>query len=282
MWTEFKQTLLRRMRGQTLGWAIGLGLYALMMIAFFPTVSQMDLEQHMEFFPEELFAFIESAAILGTPPGYLETYFFNYMPIILGILVSGVGANLLAGDEERGTLDLVLAHPISRTALLVGRFLAFAVALAIILLVSWLCWTLPSRQYGMDLTWIEFLRPFIGLYAVLLLFGALALLLSMLLPAARMAGMLTGTLAVGNYLINGLANLDERLEGIVRFTPLHYYQGGLAVDGLNWGWTAGHVAATGVLLLAAWALFQRREIRVGGEQSWQWPRLTGLVRKPPP
>jgi ABC-2 type transport system permease protein len=279
MWAEFRQTLLRRMRGQTLGWAVGLGLYALLMIAFFPTVGQMDLEQHMEFFPEELIAFIESATILGTPAGYLDTYFFNYMPIILGILVAGVGANLLVGDEERGTLDLILAHPISRTALLAGRFLAFAVAMAVIMLVSWLCWTLPSAQYGMELTWFEFLRPFISLYAVLLLFGALALLLSLLLPAARMAGMLTGTLAVGNYLLNGLSNLDERLKGIVRFTPLRYYQGGLAVDGLNWAWVLGHLAATLVLLLAAWMLFQRREIRVGGEQSWRLPDLALLFER---
>ena len=279
MWAEFKQTLLRRMRGQTIGWAVGLGLYALMMIAFFPTVGQMDLEQHMEFFPEELIAFFEAFTIIGTPAGYLDTYFFNYMPIILGILVSGVGANLIVGDEERGTLDLILAHPISRTALLAGRFLAFAVTVAAILLVSWLCWTLPAQQYGMDLTWIEFLRPFIALYAVLLLFGALALLLSMLLPAARMAGMLTGTLAVGNYLLNGLSNLDERLRGFVRFTPLRYYQGGLAVNGLNWDWTLGHLVGTLLLLLAAWMLFQRREIRVGGEQSWRLPDLARMFKK---
>jgi ABC-2 type transport system permease protein len=281
MWAEFRQTLLRRLRGQVIGWSIGLGLYAVMMIAFYPTVGQMNLQQHLELFPEELMAFIEGAAVLSTPPGYLETYFFNYMPIILGILAAGAGASLLVADEERGTLDLILAHPISRTALFSGRLLALAVAIAVILLVSWLCWAIPGPQFGMDLTWLEFLRPFIGLFFVLLLFSALGLLFSMLLPASRMAGMLTAAIAVGNYLLNGLANLDERLEPAVRLTPLRYYQGGLAVEGLNWGWVAGHVVATLILILAAWALFQRREIRVGGEQSWRLPDLARWLRKPP-
>ena len=281
MWVEFGQTLLRRMRGQTLGWSIGLGLYALMMLAFYPTVLEMDLQLHMDFLPDELLAFFDTIAIIGTPQGYLDTYFFNYMPIILGILVAGMGASLIVADEERGTLDLILAHPISRMALLGGRLLAFATVLAVIMGVSWLAWTLPAGQFGMDLTWIEFLLPFIGLFVVLLLFGSLALLLSMLLPSSRMAGMVTGTLAVGNYLLNGLANLDERLEPVVRFTPLHYYQGGMAVEGLNWGWVAGQVAVTVVLIVAAMALFQQREIRVGGEQSWRWPKLTRLVRRAP-
>jgi ABC-2 type transport system permease protein len=201
------------------------------------------------------------------------------MPIILGILVAGMGASLIVADEERGTLDLILAHPISRMALLGGRLLAFATALGVIMVVSWLAWTLPAAHFEIGLTWIEFLRPFIGLFVVLLLFGSLALVLSMLLPSSRMAGMLTGALAVGNYLLNGLANLDERLKSILRFTPLRYYQGGLAVDGLNWAWVLGHLAATLVLLLAAWMLFQRREIRVGGEQSWRLPDLALLFER---
>lgn len=276
MWTEFKHTLFRRLRGQLLGWSIGLGLYAVMMIAFYPSVIQLDIEMYLDAFPQEMFAFIGSITMLSTPPGYLESYFFNYMPFILGILAANAGASLLVADEERGILDLILAHPISRAALFYGRWLALVAVIAIILLISWMCWAIPGPGFGMDLTWFEFLLPFIGLFAVLLLFAALALLLSQLLPSARMAGMLTAALAIGNYLLVGLANLDDRLEVFVRFTPLHYYEGGLAVEGLNWGWVAGHLAVTLVLVLAAWTLFQRREIRVGGERTWQLPNLARL------
>lgn len=180
---------------------------------------------------------------------------------------------MVTGEEENGTLDLILAHPVSRTALFWGRLLGLAVALMIVLLAGWLCWVIPAEQVGLGLGWIELLRPFLPLFAVLLFFAATALLLSMLLPAGRIAGMLTGALLVGNFLLAGLSQLSENLEPFMDLTPLAYYQGGRAIEGLNWGWLAGLLAASLALALAAWLLFRRRDIRVGGERAWKIPRL---------
>lgn len=276
MWVEFRQTVLRRLRGQIIGWSLGLAVYSLMMIALFPSVRELDVGVYLEIFPEEMMAFFDMLLLLDTPAGYLDTYYFSYMTLILGIFVIGAGAKLLVGDEESGTLDLILAHPISRTALLSGRALGLAVATALILAVSWLAWALPAGQFGMDLTWIELLRPFVDLFALLMVFAALALLLSMVLPAGRLAGMVAGALLVGNYLLRGVANLDERVEAFITYTPMHYYQGGMAVDGLNWRWVGGLLAVALALTLGAWALFQRREIRVGGEHRWRLPDLGRL------
>ena len=278
MWTEFSQTL-RRLRGQIIGWSIGLGLYGVMMVYFYDTVAQMEeIQQMIESYPPELMAFFDSVYSIATPAGYLETYYFSLMNLIVGIFAVGAAAKLLAGEEERGILDLVLAHPVSRTALFWGRFLGFVAATAIILLVGWLGWAVPSGSAAMDVTWIELLRPFVTLFVQLVLFGALALLLSMVLPAVRLASMLAGTLLVANFLLMGLANLNEDLQAAVEFTPLYYYQGGDAIQGLEWGWLAALMGATLVLALGAWALFQRREIRVGGEHSWRLPNPVTWLR----
>ncbi len=276
MGVEFRQTLLRRLRGQIIGWSVGLAVYSLMMIALFPSVRELDVGVYLEIFPEEMMAFFDMLLLLDTPAGYMDTYYFSYMTLILGIFFIGAGAKLLVGDEESGTLDLILAHPISRTGLLLGRSLGLAVATALILAVSWLAWMLPAAQVGMDLTWIQFLRPFVDLFAQLMVFGALALLLSMALPAGRLAGMAAGAVLVANYLLRGVANLDERVEAVIRYTPMHYYQGGAAVDGLNWSWVGGLLLAAVILTLGAWGLFQRREIRVGGEHRWRLPDLGRL------
>jgi len=126
---------------------------------------------------------------------------------------------------------------------------------------------------GLGLGWIELLLPFLPLFAVLMLFAALALVLSMLLPAGRIAGMLTGALLIGNFLLTGLAKISEDLQPAMDLTPLRYYQGGQAVEGLNWGWLAGLLAVALLLAAGAWLLFRRRDIRVGGERSWKMPRL---------
>ncbi len=236
MWAELKHTL-SRMRGQILGWSIGVALYGVMMAVLFPTVTGIeDLTELYASFPEELMVFFGDLMNLNTPRGYLDTYFFSYMQLIIGILAISAGAGLLVGDEEKGILDLVLAHPVSRTALFWGRLLGLAVALIIVLLAGWLSWAIPAGSVGLELSWIELLLPFLPLFAVLMLFAALALLLSMVLPAGRIAGMLTGALLVGNFLLSGLSKISEDLQPAMDLTPLRYYQGGQAVEGLNWGW----------------------------------------------
>ena len=279
MLAEFKHTL-RRMRGQMIGWGIGLALYGLMMGSLYSTIAEIEgLMELMESYPQEIMAFVGDVMEINTPKGYLDIYYFSYMTLIIGIFAVGVGASLLVSDEEKGILDLVMAHPISRTALFWGRLLGFVAATAVILLVGWLSWVIPSGSSGMELTWIEFLQPFLPLFAVLLLFGALALLLSMLLPAGRTAGMLSGGLLVANFLLMGLSNINDDLEPVIRFTPLYYYQGGDAIVELNWEWLGGLLAVSLLFALVAWVLFQRRDIRVGGEHGWRLPSLAALLKR---
>jgi ABC-2 type transport system permease protein len=269
MFAEYKHTL-RRLRGRILGWGIGLSLYSVLMVAIYPDIQRIDMSVMLEYYPEEMLAFFGDALeTFNTPSGYMETYFFNYMPVILGIFVVGACAGLLTNDEENGVLDLLMAHPVSRSSLFWGRVFGFATALAIILAAAYLSWSIPAGGMGMELTLLEFLRPYLPLFAALLLFGFFALLLSMVLPASRVAGMVVGGLLVANYLSVGLANLNDDLANIVKYTPLHFYQGGKAVEGIDWAWFAGLLGAALVMALLAWWRFERRDIRVGGEGGWK-------------
>jgi ABC-2 type transport system permease protein len=273
MLTEFIYTL-RRLRGQMIGWGIGLALYGLLMVGLYDSIVEIEgISDLLNSYPPEILAFFGDITDLTSPEGYLDTYWFTYMTIIIGIFAASAGANLVVGDEEKGILDLVVAHPISRSALFWGRLLGFVVATAVILLISWLSWVIPSGGTGLNLTWIEILRPFVPLFAVLLLFGALATLLSLILPSARLAGTLSGGLIFANFLLQGLANLNKDLEAFIEYTPLFYYQAGDAIFGLNWGWLAGLLGVALLLALLAWQLFLRRDVRVGGEGGWRLPSL---------
>ncbi len=263
---------LGRLRGRIIGWGIGIGLYGLMMARFYDSVIQMgsNMEELLATYPPELLAFFGNVQLMMTPAGYLDTYFFSYMTMIIGIFAASSGAALVVGDEERGVLDLVLAHPISRTRLFWARLLAVAVALALVLLIGWLSW-LPGLAWGMEISAGQLLLPFIPLLAVLLLVGALALLLSLLLPSSRLAATLAAAAIVANFLLVGLANINDELRPVLDWTPLGYYQGGLAIDGLNGRWLLGLLAVALLFSVLAWLLFQRRDIRVGGEHSWRLP-----------
>jgi len=271
MFAEFKHTL-RRMSGRIWGWGVGLGLYALLLVYFYEMfMKSSTLEQLLASYPQDLLAFFGEMATATTPKGYLDTYYYLYMTLIVGIYAVGAGAALLAADEENGILDLVMAQPVSRAALFWGRWLAFAAATAGILLLGWLGWVPFAHRVGLNLTWVQFWLPNLPLLAELLLFGSLALLFSMLLPSSRNASALAGALLTANWLLRGLAAMNKDLQSVMKWTPLHFYQGGQAVDGLNWGWLALLLGVSLLLALLAWALFQRRDIRVGGERSWTLP-----------
>jgi ABC-2 type transport system permease protein len=279
MLAELKHTL-RRKRGQLIGWGLGVALYGLLMASLFDSIVGIEgFAEMMEAYPEDLAAFFGGLTAITTPKGYLDIYYFNYMPVIVGVFAVGVGAGLLVSDEEKGILDLIMSHPISRTALFWGRVLGFLAVMILILFVGWLSWVIPSQGTEMNLTWIEFLRPFLPMFAELALFGTLALLLSLVLPSVRMAGMLTGGLLIGNYLLIGLANLNEDLKAFIEYTPLYYYQGGKAIDGLDWAWLGGLAGVSLLFILLAWWRFQSRDIRVGGEGGWNLTSLFYVFRR---
>jgi len=125
----------------------------------------------------------------------------------------------------------------------------------------------------MNLGWGEVALPFLSLFGVLLVFGAAALLFSMLLPSRNIAAIAAGLLLVASYIFTSLDRLlqlrgNPDLDVAARMTPLYYYQGGQAIDGLNAGWLVGLLVAAATLAAIAWWRFQRRDIRVGGEGGW--------------
>jgi len=273
---------LSRFRGQILGWGVSLGLLAGFMTLFYDTIAEQkeNYTQLMAGYPKELLAFFATSDVMQmfTPAGYLNLEFFSYMTIIIGIFVVMAGSGLLAGDEENGTLDLILAHPVSRSVLFVGRSLAFLVATIAILVLTWLGFVLVVPGTLMDVTAGELALPLVSLFGILAIFGSLALMLSMLMPSRRLAAMTSGILLVACYFINALASLNDTMDKIAEYLPFRYYQGGLAIDGMEWGQWAAMLGVSALFVLVAGWRFERRDIRVGGEGGWGIPILSTRKR----
>jgi len=272
--TIFRYTL-RRFRGQILGWGIALALLGVLLISMYDSFAgeQEQFQELIELYPPEISGFLGDITTMATPEGWVSVEFFSYMPLILGIFAVLTGSGLLVSHEESGTLDLIMAHPVSRTALFMGRLLAFIVATVAILAICWLGFIVSMTWSSMDIGWGRMWLPMLSLLAELLFFGTLALLLSMVLPSRRLAATTAGLLLVASFFITGLAKLNEDLEPVAKLSPLNYYQAQDAFHALNGAWLAGLLAAAVVFAALAWWRFQRRDIRVGGEGGWRLPSL---------
>lgn len=260
-----------------------MGTLAAFLTVFYDTLAEQkeNYIQLMSSYPREMWAFFATsdAAQMFTPAGFLNLEFYSYMPLIIGIFAILGGSGLLAGDEENGTLDLILGHPVGRTALFLARLLAFLAATAAILAVTWLGFAAAVPGTKMDVGLWELVLPMVSLLGILILFGTLALLLSMLLPSRRMAAMASGIALVACYFINALAQIDDVLEPLAKILPFRYYQGGLAIEEMNWGEWGVMLGISALFIIVAWWRFERRDIRVGGEGGWGLPAFVFGKRK---
>jgi ABC-2 type transport system permease protein len=270
--TIFRYTL-ARFRGSIIGWGIGLLLIGLMVMSMWDVLlkEREQLEPVMANLPGLMKAAMPGLDQMFTPAGFLSARYFALMPLVLGIYAVLGGSGLLAGDEENGVLDLVLAHPVSRSQLFLGRLAGFVAATLIILVVGWAALVVPKQWSSLEVGAGALVLPFLSLLAVLLLFGALALLLSMVLPSRSLSAMAAGLVVVGSYFLSTFARLNPNLQPLARLSPLDYYQGGDAINGLNPAWFGGLLATAAAFAVGAWRLFERRDIRVVGEGAWRWP-----------
>ena len=250
-----------------LGWGLGLALLGFYLFDIYETlfVANANVADFIGAFPEELMAFFGQQGGVITPTSFLNMEFFSFTPLILGIMVVSTASGLVARREEDGTLELIIAQPISRSRVFWGKLLALLVSLTLILGLTWSGFAIGMGQGGtFDFSLWEMSRAFISLFAVLLVFLSLALLFSMVLPSSTTAGLVSGFLVVVFYFVSSLSNIDEKLEGINNFSPMRYYQGAEAIEQFEPNHLLILLGTSLVFILLSWLIFERRDLRFGG------------------
>jgi ABC-2 type transport system permease protein len=201
---------------------------------------------------------------MTSPEGYLNGRLFAAMaPLLFLVYAIGRGAAVVAGEEERGTLDLLLAHPVSRTGAVLQKFLGFATALAILGAALFLGLWAGALLVDMRIGAARLLAATVGVTLLGLLFGSLALALGCLTGKRGLSLGVTSALAVAAYVLNSFAPLVAGLQPY-RWLSAFYYSS--AHDPLRNGLSPSHasvlLAGTAALVAAgAWA-FRRRDLAV--------------------
>ena len=270
--TTFQYSL-RRHRLAIWGWGIGLGIIAGVVVIIYDSVADKFelIDQVMATMPPLITALAGDAQTLSEPSGWLQMKYFVSLPVIFGPFAVLAGAGLLASDEERGRLDLLMAYPTARPAIFFGRLAALFAATAAILLLAWLGLIAALPISTLDISPWAALLPFVSLFGMMVLFESFALLLSFVIGSRILAAGAAGVVLIADFFIDALTVITDRLDPIARCLPYHYYQGGLAADGFEFVPFAALVGtAAAMVALAAW-LFQRRDIRVVGEATFRWP-----------
>ena len=125
-----------------LAWLTGIVAVMGVTAAFWPSIEGTDsFDDVIDDLPADLQALIGATdgVSLGTPAGYLNARVFaTVLPVLLTVYGIGRGAQAVAGSEEDGTLELILAYPVPRARVAAERGLAIAIFLVALGAVAFL------------------------------------------------------------------------------------------------------------------------------------------------
>ena len=255
--------------GAVLGWGIGLGLYGVMYVAIYPEIGEQMTAL------ADISIYRAMGIDMNSFEGYMASSLVGVIPIMLAIYVIMTSSATLAGEDDKGTLELIVTMPLKRWQIVTMKAAALVLVTFLILVIAGLCSAIAlnwmKNSFAVDVTAIQFFLAILSAWPITLAFLMIGLFFSAYLPNQLSASMATTVVFLVSYFGEILAGMVKALEVIKPFSLFTYFDSSAAL--FSKGVQAGDV---GVLLgvaafffVLALLSFQRRDITVG---QWPWQR----------
>jgi len=261
---EFKSRLV-----PTLLWGITLALFGSTYITIYPQVEEQ-IKALADWSIYQAIGFD-----MGTFEGFLGSTVVLTIPLILGIYVITSSTQTLAGEEEEGTLELLLSMPLHRWQIVCAKAVPIAVSTLVVLVIvgigDGLVLERLKNVVAVDITFRQFIIAVINGWPLTLVVAMMGLFLGAYLPTQRSAAMTLTVFFITSYFADNFASHVESLSTLAPFSIFTYHD--TSADVFRHG-----VRATDFLVLLGLAAFffllallsfQRRNVTVG---TWPWQR----------
>ena len=252
-------------RRSLLWWTLGLAALTLVTVLFYPSFS--DSPKFNDLLGDEdslVRAFVGDVSDLTSPEGFLNSQLYFFMvPLLFLVFAIARGSGAIAGEEERGTLDLLLSNPLTRSQVLLHKFAAMLVAILALALILWFSALIGVIAVDMDISFMRMAEATLSAALLGILFGAVALTLGSATGKRGMSIGVASAIGVSAYLLNAFAPIVDALEPLSKLSPFYYYSDSDPLtNGLNLLHAAVLVGLTLLLLPVALFTFERRDLAV--------------------
>ena len=258
---------LRDERWPMVWWSAGLGLFAAMMIAFFPSIrGNDDFNVMLESYPENLktlFGLSELTDITSAV-GFFNAEVFGFMAPLLFVIHGVVlGSGAIAGEEGRGSLEILLTEPIARGKLVVQKAAAMIANAISLGLVLWIVLVIGALIIDIDLRVLHLAAITFSTVLLGVTFGALAFAAGCFTGSRGTSVGIVAAVAVGTYLLNAASGIVSYMEAAKWLSPFFYYNAANPLaNGLNPAHAAALLATIAILLGAGYLGLRRRDLRL--------------------
>ena len=263
--TLFKRELILNLKSLII-WAVCILLLLTMFMLLYPTFAkQMDtLDEMLENLPQEMTKMMNMDSIDFTDITDYFAYVHQYVLLAVFIQFMLMGANLLSKEEDLGTINFLYAKPISKSNIVISKFLSAA---AYALFMS-------ALLAAVSLLLIDILAPGTGgkgpvllLYTATFIgemfFVAMGMLVSVFIKKGRTVMSISIGVVMCTYIFSMAANVSESMEFLSYLSPFKYFEASAVLHSSKLDGLYTVIAFSVILVCMTFALlsYNRRDLK---------------------
>ncbi|MFN8052644.1 MAG: ABC transporter permease subunit [Acidimicrobiales bacterium] len=243
-------------------WSIGIALTVLGLTAMYTSVSGNDaLTKALEGYPKALQKLF-SMSDFTSGAGYLRAELFSFtVPLLLFIPAILWGSGALGDEESHGTIDLLLAAPISRRRVVLETWAGVAIDLVILGATLGVALVIGCAAFSVHVAVANLVAATVATTLLAVLFASIAQAAVAATGHTGVARGITAAVAVISYLLSSLAALVDAMRP---FQPLSPWYHALGVDPVGTGFRLWHlgllVGLIAIMVAVADRTYERRDL----------------------
>ena len=200
-----------------------------MYVSLFPFIQEQaeELKKALDVYPEsfmQAFGIENQQLLFEKLDNFLAAEYYSFIwPIMVIALLISLGGYSIAGEVEKGTMETLLAQPISRVKLFFEKYLAGLFIFIIFVIVSVFAVVPLAEAYNIDYQFNHYITVAILGFMFGLAIFSIASLLSAIFSEKGKAYFITAGIIIVMYVLNIMATLKESLVDLKYFSFFYYY-----------------------------------------------------------
>ncbi len=247
-------------RWSMFAWFAGLFLTTVVIMLLFPTLRDT-LGEALNEVPESMKGILGNAQTYQRINGFIDIQVLAqmvFMTIVYGIILF---TGVIAGDENEGTLQTLLANPVSPTKVYFEKLAGASLLLSIVNSSIFFGTLVGALIVSESVDIVRLAQACIMLFVVTMVFSLIGFCIGAVTGKRGLAGALAGTLAFVSYLISNLAPTVDALKTVNKFSPYEYFNKPSILDnGVQMGDVLILVSISVVFIVIGYTVFTKRDI----------------------
>lgn len=246
-----------------LGWSIGIAGAIVLYVPLYSSFSgdNAGFDEVIQSLPEGLASTL-GFEDLSSGAGYVQATFLGLIGFVLFTITATLWSSAaIGGDEESGSLELTLAHGVSRVQVMIERSLGVILRLVWLAALSAALILALNDSSGIDLETVNVVGGCLALLSLAVLSASFGLAVGAITGRRSYASAAAAGISLLGYVLNSVGNQSADVEWLHAVSTYHWAFGNSPLrEGADGGALTVIFGASVVVLVLGGLVFNRRDV----------------------